>query len=150
MIIDDVKYLSRYAGIAPEVWSKVVDFVEAALEKTPELGKHEIVGSDAFAICQTYTAHPADMEKLEYHKKYIDIQLLLAGNEEIWVENIDNLEETVPYSEEKDCGFYKADDKTVKVALNVGNFAIFPAMEGHMPGIGNSDVVKVVVKIAVK
>ena len=150
MIIDDVKYLSRYAGIAPEVWSKVEEFVKSALIKTPELGKHEIVGSDAFAICQTYTAHPVDMDKLEYHKKYIDIQLLLAGTEEIWVENIDNLEEIVPYDEEKDCGFLKADNNTVKVALKVGNFALFPAMEGHMPGIGDSDVVKVVVKIAVK
>ena len=150
MIIDDLKYLSRYAGIAPAVWSKVDEFVKAALVKTPELGKHEIVGSDAFAICQTYTAHPVDMEKLEYHKKYIDIQLLLAGTEEIWVENLDNLEEVVPYDSEKDCGFFKADNNTVKVALKVGNFAIFPAVEGHMPGIGNSDVVKLVVKIAVK
>lgn len=150
MIIDDVKYLSRYAGIAPAVWSKVVEFVDAAIVKTPELGKHEIVGTDAFAICQTYTAHPADMEKLEYHKKYIDIQILLAGNEEIWVENLDNLTEIVPYVEENDYGFFKADNNTVKVALKVGNFALFPAMEGHMPGIGNSDVVKLVVKIAVK
>ena len=94
--------------------------------------------------------HPVRPEKLEIHRNYVDIQLLLAGRETIVYRPVDGLPVTAEYDAVRDIAFYHLDENgSVALPLEPGNFALFFPEEGHLPGNGNpaDSVVKVVVKI---
>ena len=89
----------------------------------------------------------------EAHRKNIDIQYLLKGEERIACMPIEKLTETEPYSEEKDAAFYDADGVMAQtMTMGGGYFAIFFPQDGHMPQLCvdvSRMVNKVVVKVAI-
>ncbi len=102
---------------------------------------------------QKYAPKTFSADKLEYHRDFIDIQLLLKGEETLYYSPLDGLETVMAYSKEKDCGFCRLASPAAgtAVALRPGNFVLLFPEEGHLPGVGDpaAEVVKVVVKIAV-
>ncbi len=149
MIFDECRNFQKYAALAPEVWAKVTEFLKNTDADTA-IGRYEIDGNRVFASVQHYPTHPADVTKLEYHRKYADIQLLLGGHESILVSPLEGLNETLPYDETHDIGFCEIHSNDVlTLPLAVGNFALLLPEEGHMPGVGvpETDVIKVVIKI---
>lgn len=154
MIYDSLDQLSRYAKLAPGVWEKVETFLAGCSPEAPH-GRHELDGDRVYALIQDYETHPANPDKLEIHNKYIDIQLLLAGEESILVRPVEDLETALSYDAGRDIAFYRlpaGDADAVAVTLVPGKFAVFFPEEGHMPGLnrGNAPcrVLKVVIKIA--
>ena len=103
---------------------------------------------------QQYSPKTFNSEKLEYHRDYIDIQLLFSGAEKLYYAPLEGLETATPYNPEKDCGMNKlpAPEAGTGIALVPGNFVLLYPEEGHLPGVGDpgTQVVKAVVKIAVK
>lgn len=151
MIFDRIENLSRYSGSIPGV-DAVVAFLTGRAS-APQTGRHELDGSRLFVNVQEYRTKAFDPEKLEYHRKYIDIQLLFKGGESIFYAPLAGLETASPYSEEYDCGFGRLPSAAAGTELKLvpGNFAVFFPEEGHIPGVGDGgDVVKAVVKIAVE
>ncbi len=155
MIYDSLDQLSRYARLAPGVWEKVGAFLAGCSLDTPN-GRHELDGDRVYASIQDYETHPVNPDKLEIHHKYIDIQLLLSGEESILVRSVDKLETTLAYDAGRDIAFFRlpaGDADSIPVTLVPGKFAVFFPEEGHMPGLirGNAPcrVLKVVIKIAV-
>jgi len=155
MIYDSLDQLSRYARLAPGVWEKVGAFLAGCSPDTPN-GRHELDGDRVYASIQDYETHPVNPDKLEIHHKYIDIQVLLSGEESILVRSVDKLETTLAYDAGRDIAFYRlpaGDCDSIPVTLVPGKFAVFFPEEGHMPGLirGNAPcrVLKVVIKIAV-
>ena len=151
MIYDKLDNFERYAGLFPGVWQEVKDFFSAGV--IPESGRYDLLPDGKLYVnVQKYAPHLYDEEKVEYHRDYIDIQLLLLGKERIIYTPIDGLEEVIPYSAEKDYGMDRmAEEKGTSLDMKVGNFAVFFPGEGHEPCIGDPDteVVKAVVKIRV-
>ena len=89
----------------------------------------------------------------EAHRKYIDIQYLLKGEERIACLPIERLVETEPYDEEKDAAFYTADIKPQEMTIGNGYFAIFFPQDGHMPQLCADKpmkVKKVVIKVEIE
>lgn len=153
MIFDSLNNFMRYGKLAPAAWEKILKFLRSCTPETPA-GRYEIDGDRIYASLQGYETHEADPDKLEIHRKYVDIQLLLAGKESILCRPVDDLKETVPYDGGKDIAFYRTEaGNSVTVTLEPGKFAVFFPEEGHMPGLScagtGENVVKVVVKIAV-
>ncbi len=148
MIFDDLKNFANYAKLAPATWAKLAAFLGGCDTETAT-GRYEIDGERVYAMVQSYNTHEPRPDKLEIHRRYVDIQLLLAGRETIFSRSIDGLEVTADYDATRDIAFYRnVDDGTVGLPLAPGNFAIFLPEEGHMPGNGDgSEVTKVVVKI---
>ncbi len=149
MIFDQCSDFDRYAKLAPEAWPLVAEFLKNASADTP-VGKYELDGKNVYALVQNYNTHPADPAKLEIHRNYIDIQLLLAGEEAILFEPVSGRPETVPYDANRDIAFYELDPAAaLPVGLRPGNFTVFFPGEGHLPGVGDpaGKAVKVVVKI---
>lgn len=149
MIYDQISNLGAYAKLAPEAMAKLEAFFKSVNKDTPN-GRFELMGDDLFAMIQRYNTHEANPDKLEIHRNYIDLQMLLDGVEVIHYAPAAALPVTVPYNPEKDCGFHHAVPLGLTpVRLTPGNFAIFLPEEGHMPGCGDpsQSVVKVVVKI---
>lgn len=115
-----------------------------------EMGKYEIKGEEVFAILQTYDTKEESECKLEAHKKYVDIQYMVSGNEIMGV---------VPFSDQKitkdlpdnDVTFFEGKGKHILV--EEGSFAVFFQTDVHAPGIRTNvsqKIIKVVVKVALK
>ena len=149
MIYDKLENFDRYSFLFPEVWQEVKAFFSAGVIPGP--GRYDLLPDGrVYVNVQTYAPHLYDEEKVEYHRDYIDIQLLLLGEENIIYTPLDGLEEVIPYSAEKDYGMDRmAEGKGICLKMNVGNFAVFFPGEGHEPCVGDpeTEVIKAVVKI---
>ena len=103
------------------------------------------------AIVSKYETKQENEHGYEAHKKYIDIQYLLSGEERIACLPIERLKEKQPYSEQSDAAFYSADLSLQPSYLSLlpGYFAVFFPQDGHMPQLSVGEPMKVK-KIVVK
>lgn len=149
MIIDKIENVSLYKNI-PEI---AVKFIESLKNKTPELGKH-ILSDSVYANVETYKTKLLKTGKFEAHKKYIDVQILLKGEEQIFVAPQRKLTVSEPYDSTRDIEFYSDEvSNSEKVRLDGTNFVMLFPHEAHAPQISidnnQEKVLKVVVKIKV-
>ena len=151
MICDKLENFDKYSALFPEEWALVKEFFTSGV--TPEPGKYELLPDGKLKIAiQSYATHPFDQDKLEYHRDYLDIQLVLLGREDVLYSTIDGREVVQEYNPETDCGFNRLPEgEGMRFTLEVGNFAVFYPEEGHMPGLGDPDanVLKAVVKLKI-
>jgi YhcH/YjgK/YiaL family protein len=102
-------------------------------------------------LVNNYQTKSSEECKLEAHKKYIDIQLMLIGNEKIGHFLLENESPSEEYSEEKDVMFFKEEYSSFQLRRN--EFAIFFPNDVHMPGIvlnSFESVTKIVMKVKVE
>jgi YhcH/YjgK/YiaL family protein len=113
-------------------------------------GKYEIDGEDVFVNIQTYqTKNDADFEA---HRKYIDIQYIISGKENIGLTDYKNCETTIPYNSEKDIEFLSGDGEFE--SLKEGEYMILYPQDAHKPSISQDvknpeRVRKAVVKVRI-
>jgi len=145
----DKAQLDAHFAAHPERWTRTFEFLKKADLKSLELGEHEILGSEAYAIVSEYMPKEPEMCKFEAHRKYIDLQYIIEGAEMMGTVAPDSLQVTIPYT--ADIEFYGTDEEgaTYEIA-NQDNFFIFFPNQPHRPSMnfdGASKVKKVVVKI---
>ena len=119
-----------------------------------ENGEYEIDGRNIFARVNTYATEPKADRRPEKHEKYIDVQYVSRGQEEIWYAPLTAAcVETDNKAETEDVIFYANPEEANSVKLQAGDFAIFFPWELHRPncsvGEEPGDVQKVVVKVRV-
>ena len=86
--------------------------------------------------------------KLECHRKYIDIQLVLEGTDEMgWKPLLDCHKPLADYSTEKDIQFF-SDAPASWIATPPGAFCIFFPEDAHAPLVSEGNIRKVILKIA--
>lgn len=147
MIFDHINNIETYKGLSSDIYEGLL-FLKKA---TPALAVGTCqINPRVRAIVSEYETKKVNEHGFEAHKKNIDIQYLLKGEERIACLPIDKLKETTPYSEEKDTAFYSAEDvKALEMTIGDGYFAIFFPQDGHMPQL-SVDEPKMVKKIVVK
>ncbi|QAR31026.1 DUF386 domain-containing protein [Ornithobacterium rhinotracheale] len=146
MVLSNLKNSSRYEHLHP-AFKKAFDYIKSHDLLHTELGKIELEGEDLFIINSHSDLKPKEEQVLEYHRKYIDIQVLLQGTECIGWKDLDACtDELQAYSAEKDCGLYR-DAATSYLELQPGEFVIFYPEDAHAPVIGEGSVRKLVVKV---
>lgn len=111
----------------------------------------ELAGG-AFALEQTYAPKPRPEGFFESHRKYIDVQVIVEGEELMEVEDVSRLVVTQDFTPERD--LIKYADTTVASVLRMraGDVAVFFPEDGHMPSLhwrGTGLVRKTVVKVPV-
>ncbi len=145
MIFDRISNIKNYKEIPAEV----ADFILSLTSETYP-GHYEIT-TGVYANIDCYTTKLAG--KLESHKKYIDIQILLSGEERLDYTDTTDLIVSEQYNPEKDIMFYEHPDTFLNsVRLCYGNFIMLYPHEAHQPQmalIEPQQVKKVVVKIPV-
>lgn len=105
-----------------------------------------------FALEQTYSSKDRENCFFESHRKYIDVQFILKGEEIIEVDNIKNLKINFEYDENMDLIKYNDSNFSSSIKLKNGDIAIFFPDDAHMPCIKvtkSIKVIKTVVKVAV-
>ncbi|MBQ8758690.1 MAG: YhcH/YjgK/YiaL family protein [Clostridia bacterium] len=149
MILDTIKNCGLYTA-GNERLAKGFEFIKEFMKNPLEVGKYEIDGENVYAVVQEYeTKAPG---KFESHKKYIDIQFIVSGNELIKYENISALKACTEYDAEKDFMLFDGKDDVTELILKEGMFAVFYPEDGHMPGLAvknPENVSKIVVKVLV-
>lgn len=151
MIADSIENSSRY-NFGP-AWDTAFNFLKT-LSPESETGRRIIQGDDLFAGIDCYDTKAREAAKLETHRKYIDIQVLLSGTEVIEIFPKHELSVSEPYDLSRDAEFYQVPPKAhAKVTLKPGQFLVFFPDDAHMPCLMAGDspepVKKVVVKVAV-
>jgi biofilm protein TabA len=149
MVLDRLTNWRRYAALHPgfEAAFRWLADAEAAQLAT---GRHSIDGERLYVLINRDPARGRDGAKLEAHRRYIDIQLTLDGDEQIgWLPLADCGQPEAEYSSERDIAFYLARPQTW-LAMPPGTFAIFFPDDAHAPLGGAGDLVKAVMKVAVE
>jgi biofilm protein TabA len=150
MIYDHISNASEYAFANP-LLKKGLDFLRSPQAASMQVGKIELEGDRLFAMMQEY---PTKQEKdcfWEAHRKYIDIQFIVAGVEDIGYAPLASLKVIEPYDAAKD--FMKLSGDGTVLRISAGMFAIFFPHDAHKPCMAPSGqsapVKKIVVKVAV-
>lgn len=150
MIIDKIKNAKTYINLSPRL-TTALEFLAKADFSKKENGRYDIDGDNIYYLVQRYATKPIEEGRLEAHKKYIDIQFVAQGEENMGYCTVyDGLAIETPYNMEKDVMFYKRPDKLSFVGLYKGMFSVLFPDDAHMPQRqikGPSEVLKVVVKV---
>lgn len=148
MILDTIANADRYAAIHP-LFTRVFDFIRNTDLHALANGRHHIVGDDVFAIVARVDGRTRDEAQLECHRKYIDIQLVLSGVDEMgWKPLADCHKPVSEYSESADIQFYY-DTPASWIATQTGSFCIFFPEDSHAPLVATQPIHKIVFKVAV-
>lgn len=116
-----------------------------------EDGRVELAGG-VYVNIESYQTQERCKRRFEAHRKYIDIQYMIEGEELIAVAPISELTISEPYDEKRDIEFYENSVNGMDYALHSGEFQIFKPGEGHMPCIalnGINKVRKMVIKVPI-
>lgn len=149
MIIDKIENAHLYKNLGERI-SKSFEYIKTTDLKNLPAGKYQIDGENIFALVSEYKTKPEQEGKLEAHKKYIDVQYVIEGEELMGYSPLGLQQILEPYKEENDIIFFKGDKSFTKVSA--GMFAIFSPEDVHMPGIASgkpSSVKKLVIKCLV-
>jgi len=151
MIIDTLKNAALYYGLGPK-FIKAFEYLQQTDFSKVEKGKYEIDGKAIFAIVNEYDTIATTGEQMESHKKYIDIQYIVSGEELIGHDFLQAQAPSQAYDEETDFMLF-AETPVFFSKLQQGMFAIFFPGDLHMPNIKVDNplpVKKVVIKISVQ
>jgi YhcH/YjgK/YiaL family protein len=149
MIVDYIENAHLYIGLSDGLRKAFEIIKDKALSQKAD-GRYEVDGDKLYYIVQRYTTKPVEECKLEAHKKYIDVQFVVSGQEIIYHTPLNGLKIETPYDASKDVAFYKAPASITAVNLAPGMFCILFPQDAHIPCCrvnGPSNVHKVVVKV---
>ncbi|MBT4838095.1 MAG: YhcH/YjgK/YiaL family protein [Methylococcales bacterium] len=148
MISDQIKNWSLYP--LGNAWQQAFTFLQT-LPVDAEEKKYAIQGDNIFAIVMSYETRKPENAVLEAHRKYLDIQLLLSGEEDIRCYPTPFLTVNKPYNSSKDVEFYdKNATETTVIKLKPGNFSALLPDDAHMPCLMSAGKVMTVKKVVVK
>lgn len=152
MIIADLDSIEHQAPLTLQ-FRQAIEFLRRKdLLDLPD-GNVPIDGKRVFAILQRYRTAHLDPPKFEYHRKYIDVQYVLTGEEVIgWVPAAE-MTASFDYNADQDVCFGLVEPgKWSSVRLKAGQLAVLWPEDGHAPRLAAGApllVRKIVVKIAV-
>ncbi len=117
------------------VWQRALHRLTAIRPEDPD-ATIPWEGEKMYVMVQGYTTQPREACRYEAHRRYIDIQLLLAGEEIIEVMSVAGLPPEVPYDGTRDVAFFRTPEtRGAQILLRPGDFAIFLPDDAHMPKI---------------
>ena len=149
MILDVLENAYRYLALN-KGFPKAMEFLlRPDLNELP-VEKYEIAGDRVYAMVAKDPGRKKEDALLETHEKYIDIQFVLAGTDEMgWKTKSLCKHPTGEYDTDSDIQFF-ADDPDAWLSVGRGFFVIFFPEDAHMPLISAGQLHKVVVKVAVE
>jgi biofilm protein TabA len=178
MILDRIDNAQLYLGLHAGFARAFEILTDKTLSQKQD-GKYPVDGDKIYYTIQRYTTKPlfsgrrngdamlspqarlGVSSNLEAHRKYIDIQFLLEGQEILGYAPLKGLTTAELYNPQKDIAFFNTPKDITKVILEPGLFCILFPDDAHLPGrcevspaggpcrqlAGPTNVRKVVIKI---
>jgi biofilm protein TabA len=148
MLVDYLQNADRYFTLHPALDAAFAFLRQTEVPRLPD-GRHDIDGQRLFAIVSRNYGRGREKAMLEAHRRYIDIQCVIDGEECIgWMPTIDCQRVSSPYDDLKDVAFY-FDRPATWLVMTAGSFAVFFPQDAHAPLASQGSIHKVVVKVAV-
>jgi YhcH/YjgK/YiaL family protein len=149
MIFSNLSQSGRYVLMHP-LFIRAFEYMRNTDLRALAPGRHTILGEDLFVIVEQGPGRARDAAKLECHRRYIDIQLVLEGIDEMgWKALADCHKPVDEYSAARDIRFFD-DAPATWIATPPGAFCMFFPDDAHAPLVSKGLIRKVVFKIAVK
>lgn len=149
MIFDTLDHMCRYKGMMDRL-DQAFDFLLKEDMAVLPAGRIDIDGDELYVLVQEFTTRPIEQGKWEAHRKYIDVQCVVAGRERMGFAQLQTMQ-VGEYIPEKD--FVPMTGKGHFVDVFAGAFVVFFPEDGHMPCLAvdaPEAVKKVVVKIKIE
>jgi len=118
-----------------------------------------IRGKDIYAVHQVYRPKPPARAKFETHRRYVDLQCVWSGSEDIYILPPSGLNPLGPYSRKDDIRFYGPSPggdirallrKASRLRMEAGRLAVLFPVDAHAPSVfcgAGGPVAKTVVKV---
>lgn len=148
MIFSNIESAGRYASLHP-LFQQAFDYARTTNLLTLTPGRYSIVGEQLFVIIENAAGRTREAARLECHRRHIDIQLVLTGDEEMgWKPLADCTQPVEQFNAEKDIQFFH-DAPASWIAVPPGHFCIFFPEDAHAPLVGNASMRKAIFKVSV-
>lgn len=152
MIATNLENIEQQVLMTPGI-KRGIDFLRRKnISHLPE-GRVDIDEERVFAIVQRYETISTEAPKFEAHRKYIDIQYMVSGEEIIGWASIERMKITDAYDADEDvCLGTAAQEQWTPLSLKEGQLAVFWPEDGHAPRLAVNAplrVIKIVVKVSV-
>lgn len=152
MIVYKLKEFAQNQSLSTKM-RKAVDFLLKPETAMLADGTYQIDGNQVYAQVQTYTTAEPPKILFEAHRRYIDLQYIVEGQEVINCLNLEDIEIVRPYDEKVDICFGTGSMKNcVPLYMKQGDMAVFFPEHAHAPKLPfdrPQKVKKIVVKISV-
>ena len=116
---------------------------------TGETGRVEL-GDGVFALEQAYIAKPRAEGKWEAHKVYIDVQVIVSGDELMEVTDVARLTVAEDHTPAKDILFFEQNRDGSVLRMRAGEIAVFYPVDAHKPSLAAGEPAALVRKTVVK
>lgn len=146
MILDTLENAAKYAGLRTGL-SEGFGFLAQPGVAGFFPGKYEINGDLIYAIVEKNEGRNVADGRLEAHRKYLDIQYIISGNESMGWSPLSDLVPAEGYDAKRDLEFFDGEPQSI-VKVPIGSFTIFMPTDAHLPGIGTGPIHKIVIKVA--
>ena len=147
MIKDKLVNSDSYYGISENL-KKGFEWLKNNKLDSIDDGRYLIDGENIFANVQSYLTK--DEAPFEAHKKYVDIQYMIKGEEQVGIAEKQDCITIENYNEDKDVEFLECKCNKTYQILREGEFLVFFSQDAHQPSLkihNNSLVKKVIVKV---
>jgi YhcH/YjgK/YiaL family protein len=148
MIFSNISQSDRYAALHP-LFPRAFDYIRNSDLFALAPGRYNLLGEDLIAIVEHLPGRTREVAKLEAHRRYIDIQMVVDGIEEMgWKALADCYNPVSEHSMEKDIRFYH-DAAASWISTPPDHFCIFFPEDAHAPLVSSGQLRKVIFKLAV-
>ncbi|AGK96539.1 YhcH/YjgK/YiaL family protein [Clostridium pasteurianum] len=144
MIFGNIDNVDDLEKVCPKPIMKAINYLKDNDFVNMETGVYEIMGDDIYAQVVDRTTKEKSEAKAEVHRKCVEIQYSVGGNEIIGFAR-DNGKNVVSEEllKEKDVMFYKDVEDETDLIMNPGSFAIFFPEDIHRPWCAHNEPCKV-------
>jgi len=149
MIIDRIANAQLYEHLSPRI-KRAFDYLRRTDLASLSPGRHDIDGDSLYLMLSRYETKSKPQGAWEAHRRYIDLQVVVQGTEQIGYSHMSRL---APGAYEADRDFVPLAGDGDFLTLTAGAFMLLFPEDGHMPGIAvgaPSSVMKAVFKIGVE
>lgn len=148
MILDSLTRAERYVALHPHLARAFAYLRDTDLALLAP-GRHGIDGDVLFALVEDGPGRARAEARLECHRRYLDIQLVLEGVDEMgWKPLAACVDPAGRYDEHRDILFFN-DAPASWIATPAGSFCLFFPDDAHAPWVSAGRIRKIVMKVAV-
>lgn len=149
MILTNIEECDRYEYISP-LFKQLFDYVRSHDLLNMPIGRIEIDGDRLFINNSDPECVPQEEQRLEVHRIYTDVHILLEGHERIgWSPLSDINSIAVDYDTEGDYMFY-SDAPATWFDLTPGQMLIAFPEDAHAPIVGCGKIRKAIAKLKIE
>lgn len=118
-----------------------------------DVGKKVFVNDGFYYSVLKYMTKPEEEAKLESHRKYVDIQIIVKGEELMDIVDISRLIMKENYNADNDVMFWNVPERMARLTLKAGDYIILYPENAHRGAIKmseeNTEVLKILGKVKI-